>query len=120
MSSLTKVAERVAAEAVAAAFANGQLEILDDAGAVLARLDIPSTHSFDLATGVVSFEAPKVGSVQKMGNPASFRVVSKAVGGAALLEGSAADLHMKQKRLFVGQKISVDGLEYQLRFGGAK
>ena len=122
MSNLTVTAERIAAEAVAKAFGTGVLEVLDDADQVLAKFDMPQNWTFDPAQRVIKFPDPAAVKVEKMGDPARFRVVSKMVGGASLLEGTAgkgADLDLP-KRLFAGQRLSVDGVQYQLRFGGSK
>jgi hypothetical protein len=122
VSNLTVISERIAAEAVASAISAGVLEVIDDAGQVLAKFDMPQNWTFDPVFRFIRFPDPAAVKVEKMGNPARYRVVSKMVGGATLLEGSAgkgADLDLP-KRLFVGQGLSVDGVQYQLRFGGTK
>lgn len=122
MSNLTAIVERIAAEAVAKAFGTSILEVLDDQGEVLAKFDMPQNWTYDPSSRLVTFPDPPAAKVEKMGNPARFRVVSKMVGGASLLEGTAgkgADLDLP-RRIFVGQRISVDGVQYQLRFGGAR
>lgn len=119
MSALTQISERIAAEAIGKAVADAHLEVQDAAGNVLARL-APGAFSYDPIERTVNFGRTAVVKVERMGDPAKFQVVSKSVGGAALVEGTAgddpkADLKLP-KRLFAGQTISVDGLRYQLRF----
>lgn len=119
---LTKGAERIAAEAVARAVAGGSLEILDSAGECLVKFVVASQYAFDPEAARIQFGAPAAQTVQKMGKPASFRLMSKD-GAVCLMKGSAGragDLPIPVDRLFEGMRVTVGGLDYQLKFNEAE
>jgi len=115
---LTKLAEEIAARAVAAEMQGATLEVLDKSGDVLVRFGLAESMEVDASLSKYTFESPGSEQVIKMGVPATFRVLRKA-SKEVLMTGTAgkdADLPIPADKLFQGMKVTMGGIEFQLRF----
>jgi len=112
MSGITAIGQRVCLEGLAREMSKGSLEVLDVLDQVLLRFKMSAAFSYDPVEQTAKFAPPQQATVEKMGKPVKYRIVSGSLGGASLYEGSAGAPEespnlVLAKQLYMGMKVTL-------------